>query len=85
MQITFSQAAWDDYVYWQEHDKGILKKLNKLITETVRNPLTGLGKPEPLKYQLQGYYSRRITDEHRLVYRVDGDSLNIISVRYHYK
>lgn len=85
MQITFSKAAWDDYLYWQEQDKSMLKKINKLIMETLRQPFTGIGKPEPLKYQLQGYYSRRITDEHRFVYRVDGDSLKIISVRYHYQ
>ena len=85
MQIIFSKAAWDDYLYWQKQDKSILKKINKLIAETIRQPFTGTGKPEPLKYQLQGYYSRRITDEHRFVYRVDGDSLIIVSVRYHYK
>ena len=67
MQIAFSEASWKDYLYWQRNDKSVIKKINKLIEDILRHPVTGISKPEPLKYQLQGYYSRRITDEHRLV------------------
>lgn len=85
MDIVFTQAAWKDYLYWQQNDKSILKKINQLIEDIRRDPISGLGKPEPLKYRLAGFYSRRITQEHRLVYKIERDNvLQIISVRYHY-
>ena len=84
MKITFSKNAWEDYVYWQTTDKKILKKINELIKEIQRTPFEGKGKPEPLKYDLSGYWSRRIDREHRLVYQfVDGEVL-VYSCRYHY-
>ncbi len=84
MQIVFSQVAWKDYLAWQKEARAVLKKINQLISDIQRHPATGLGKPEQLKYQLQGCYVRRITQEHRLVYRVEGGMLYIFSVRYHY-
>lgn len=85
MKIVFSTEAWDDYVHWQVMDKNVLKRINKLIEAIQRNPFDGIGKPEPLKFNLTGYWSRRITDEHRLVYTVTDDALLIISCRYHYQ
>lgn len=85
MKILFTEEAWADYTYWQNHDKKILKKINKLIQEISREPFEGIGKPEPLKFQLSGFWSRRIDIEHRLVYRIRNDNLEIISCRYHYK
>ena len=84
MKILFSEQAWDDYLYWQRSDKTILKRVNLLIREIQRAPFEGVGKPEPLRHSLSGYWSRRITEEHRLVYRVDDNALLIASVRYHY-
>jgi len=84
MTITWTLEAWEDYIYWQKHDKKIAKKINELIKETVRNPFEGIGKPEPLRYDLSGFWSRRITHEHRLIYTVRDDGLVIISCRYHY-
>lgn len=84
MNIVFSPQAWQDYEHWQTADRTILKRINRLITETRRAPYEGIGKPEPLKYGLAGAWSRRITDEHRLVYRVAGDNLEIFQARYHY-
>lgn len=84
MTLTFSNNAWEDYLYWQQTDKSILKKINTLIKEIQRNPFVGKGKPEALKYQLAGYWSRRIDVKHRLVYNVEQDNINIISCRYHY-
>lgn len=84
MNIVFSPQAWDDYQHWQTTDRTVLKRINRLITETCRDPYEGIGKPEPLKYGLAGAWSRRITDEHRLVYRVTNDNLEVIQVRYHY-
>ncbi len=80
----FSPQAWDDYQHWQTADRTIVKRINRLINETCRAPYEGIGKPEPLKYGLAGAWSRRITDEHRLVYRVVDDNLEIFQVRYHY-
>jgi toxin YoeB len=85
VNIQFSSRAWEDYVYWQQFDKKVLKKINDLLKVISRNPYEGIGKPEPLKYALSGYWSRRITDEHRLVYRVEGDVLKVAQVRYHYE
>lgn len=84
MQIIFSDKAWNDYLYWQQTDKQVLKKINQLIKDIQRNPLDGIGKPEPLKHELSGFYSRRITDEHRLIYEILNDALNIAACRFHY-
>lgn len=85
MNKIFSDQAWEDYLYWQEVDKKIIKRINKLIKEIERTPFEGIGKPEALKYSLQGFWSRRITDEHRLVYEIVGEQLYIASCRYHYE
>lgn len=84
MKLIFSDAAWEDYLYWQQQDKRMVERINKLIKEIQREPFTGIGKPEPLKHALAGYWSRRITDEHRMVYKVDGDSMLLAQLRYHY-
>ena len=84
MKIIFSLNAWEEYLSWQKEDKKMLKKINRLIKAIQRDPFSGIGKPEPLKYDLAGFWSRRIDREHRLVYQyVDGDIL-IYSCRYHY-
>lgn len=85
MNIQFSSRGWDDYLYWQQFDKRILKKINELLKDISRNPYEGIGKPEPLKHALSGYWSRRITDEHRLVYRVEGSTVKVAQARYHYE
>ena len=85
MILSFSDDAWDDYLYWQQNDKKILKKINRLIKEIQREPFDGIGEPEPLKYNWSGYWSRRITIEHRLVYKVSDDNLMIAQCRYHYR
>ena len=84
MKIIFSQIAWEDYISWQNEDKKILKKINALIKNIRSNPYDGIGKPEPLKYDLAGLWSRRIDLEHRLVYKVEGNDICIYSCRYHY-
>lgn len=84
MRLIFSNKAWDDYLYWQNNDKQVLKKINQLIKDIKRDPFDGIGKPEPLKHELSGCWSRRITDEHRLVYQVDASGLSIVSCKYHY-
>lgn len=84
MRLIFSDKAWSDYLYWQQTDKKILKKVNQLIKEIKREPFSGVGKPEPLKHELSGFWSRRITDEHRLVYEVTDSSVAIASCRFHY-
>jgi toxin YoeB len=84
MNVLFTDDAWEDYLYWQQTDKQILKKINQLIKETQRTPFMGTGKPEPLKHQLQGCWSRRINGEHRLVYEVSGELLKIMGCRFHY-
>lgn len=84
MNITFAPQAWDDYRYWQSTDRATLKRINKLIEDASRTPHAGIGKPEPLKYGLSNAWSRRITQEHRLVYRVVGNDLEILQARYHY-
>lgn len=82
---SWSEEAWDDYMYWHDqNDKTMIKRINKLIRDIERNPFEGLGKPEPLKFQLSGKWSRRITDEHRLIYRVDGNTIYFYSVKNHY-
>ncbi|HEX5792537.1 MAG TPA: Txe/YoeB family addiction module toxin [Rheinheimera sp.] len=82
--LSWTDEAWHDYLYWQSQDKKTLKRINKLITETKRSPFDGIGKPEPLKENLSGFWSRRIDDTNRLVYAVDDNTLTIISCRYHY-
>jgi toxin YoeB len=84
MKIVFMDDAWEDYLFWQQTDKLILKKINQLIKEIMRTPFEGTGKPEPLKENLAGFWSRRINLEHRLVYKVDDNSLFVIQCRYHY-
>ncbi len=84
MNIIFSSNAWEDYLYWQSTNKKILKRINLLIRDIQRHPYEGLGKPEPLKHGLSGYWSRRITDEHRLVYKVEDDNIMIAQLRFHY-
>ena len=84
MRIIFSSLAWENYLYWQQNDKTNLKRINKLIKDIQRSPFKGIGKPEPLKHNLSGYWSRRITQEHRLVYKVVNDDLMIAQCRYHY-
>jgi len=85
MNLLFFSKAWDDYLYWQQTDKKVLKKINDLIKEVSRNPYEGTGKPEPLKHVYAGYWSRRITDEHRLIYKVEGTTVKIVQLRYHYE
>lgn len=84
MKKIFLDPGWEDYLYWQETDKKILKKINKLIKEVERTPYEGSGKPEALKYDLTGWWSRRINFEHRLIYRVEEDAVFILQCRYHY-
>ena len=88
MDLRFSNEAWDDYQFWLATDKKVRRRLNTLIRDVTRSPFEGIGKPEPLKESLSGWWSRRITEEHRVVYRVVGDSadriIEIASCRYHY-
>ena len=84
MNLVFSGQAWEDYMYWQKTDKQLVRRINDLIKEISRTPHTGTGKPESLKHALSGYWSRRINDEHRIVYRVTKDSVLIAQLRFHY-
>ena len=84
MTLIFAEQAWDDYLYWQKTDKKLLERINVLVKDISRTPLTGIGKPEPLKNALSGYWSRRINDEHRIVYRIADGALFIAQLRYHY-
>ena len=84
MKLVFAERAWEDYLYWQETDRKVLARINHLIREILREPFTGIGKPEPLRHALKGYWSRRITDEHRIIYKVEGDSLLLAQLRFHY-
>jgi toxin YoeB len=84
VKLIFSDDAWEDYLFWQKTDNKMLRRINFLIHDTKRNPFEGIGKPEPLKHALSGYWSRRITDEHRLVYKVSEDAIHIAQLRYHY-
>lgn len=84
MKCVFSEQAWDDYLFWQKTDTKILKRINGLIKEISRDPFRGTGKPEPLKHALSGYWSRRITEADRIVYKVEGKTLFIAQLRYHY-
>lgn len=84
MVLTFTEIAWEDYCYWQKTDKKMVKKVNELIKVIKRTPFEGIGKPEPLKYDLTGYWSRRIDLEHRLIYQLRDNELIIFACRYHY-
>ena len=84
MKLIFSDNAWEDYLYWQKTDRKILRRINALIQEIKRNPFEGIGKPEPLKHALSGYWSRRINEEHRIVYKISSDAVHIAQLRYHY-
>lgn len=84
MRLIFSEQAWEDYLYWQKADRKLLGRVNTLIREVMRSPFSGMGKPEPLKHALAGYWSRRINDEHRLVYRIADGALLIAQLRHHY-
>lgn len=84
MKLIFADEAWEDYLYWQQQDKRVLKRINELIAAALREPFTGIGKPEPLKHALAGYWSRRITEEHRMVYKPEKDALLVAQLRYHY-
>ncbi len=84
MKIVFSPEAWDDYLWWQAQDRKLLKRINQLILDILRNGNEGIGKPEPLKHGFSGYWSRRINAEHRLVYRLVDDEVRIAACRYHY-
>jgi toxin YoeB len=84
MKLIFANEAWDDYLFWQQQDRKMVERINKLIKEIQREPFSGIGKPEPLKHALSGYWSRRINDEHRIVYKAEQDALWIVQLRYHY-
>jgi toxin YoeB len=85
MNLLFSKEGWEHHLYWQETDKKMLKRINELIKDCLRDPFTGIGKPEPLKFDMTGYWSRRIDTEHRLVYKIEDNNLIIIQCRYHYE
>jgi len=85
MKLIFLDQAWDDYLYWQSMDKAMLKKINSLIKEIERTPFEGSGKPEPLKHNFGGMWSRRLNLEHRLVYRLENEAIIVFQCRYHYK
>ncbi|TCK85069.1 Txe/YoeB family addiction module toxin [Albibacterium bauzanense] len=84
MKVIFVDGAWEDYLYWQQTDKSMLKKINGLIKEILRTPFQGTGKPEPLKENLSGFWSRRINQEHRLVYKVEDGVVIVLQCKYHY-
>jgi toxin YoeB len=84
-ELAFEQRGWSDYLYWQSQDRKTLKRINQLIANVLKEPFEGIGKPEPLKYKHSGYWSRRIDDENRLVYRIDDQKIIIVSCRLHYE
>ena len=84
MILSWQLQAWSDYQYWQSHDKKLVKRINLLVKDIIRQPYDGVGKPEPLKHEFSGYWSRRITDEHRLVYKAESDHITIAQCRFHY-
>jgi toxin YoeB len=84
VKLVFADEAWDDYLDWQQQDKRIVKRINELIDATKRDAFSGIGQPEPLKHALAGFWSRRISDEHRMVYQAEADALLIAQLRYHY-
>jgi toxin YoeB len=84
MRLIFSPEAWEDYLYWQDTDKKTVRRIHELIRDTMRSPFDGIGKPEPLRFALSGFWSRRITEEHLMVYKIDKNDLLIAQLRYHY-
>ena len=84
MKLIFVDESWEDYLFWHKIDRKILERINNLVKDISRNPYSGLGKPEPLKYKYQGFWSRRITEEHRLIYRVVDNEIQIAKCRFHY-
>ena len=84
MKLIFADETWEDHLYWQKQDRRMVERINKLIRETQRDPFAGVGKPEALKHALSGFWSRRITDEHRMVYRAERDALLIAQLRFYY-
>ena len=84
MNLQFTPIGWEDYLYWQNTDRAIVKRLNRLFEEMLRDPFAGIGKPEPLRYLLQGAWSRRIDEEHRVVYMTVGDALVVVQAHHHY-
>lgn len=84
MRLVFTPAGWEDYTHWLSVDRATVKRINRLIDDILRDPFEGIGKPEPLRHALAGSWSRRISEEHRLVYLVDGDDVVILQARYHY-
>ena len=84
MRLVFSEHAWEEYLHWQKTDRKVVQRINALIRDVQRTPFEGIGKPEPLKHALSGYWSRRINDEHRLVHKVEGDAILVAQLRYHY-
>lgn len=84
MKLIFSDEAWEDYLYWQEQNRRMVVRINRLINETRREPFKGSGKPEPLKHALAGFWSRRINEEHRMVYKIENGALLLAQLRYHY-
>lgn len=84
MKVVFSEHGWDDYCHWLEADRRTLKRINALIRDIQRHPYEGMGKPEPLRHALSGYWSRRIDAEHRLVYKVEAEALYVVQARRHY-
>lgn len=84
MKLVFADEAWDDDLYWQKQDRKVVERINRLINAIQHDPFEGIGKPEPLKHALAGFWSRRITDEHRVVYRIEGDALLIAQLRFYY-
>lgn len=84
MKIVFTELSWEDYLFWQKNDKQKLKLINELLKDITRNPYEGIGKPEPLKFNYAGFWSRRIDEEHRLIYRVVEDEIQIAKCRFHY-
>jgi toxin YoeB len=84
VKLIFSERAWEDYLYWQETDRRLVTRIHQLIRDIQREPFSGIGKPEPLRHAFQGYWSRRINEEHRIVYKILDDSVLIAQLRYHY-
>lgn len=84
MKLVFAEQVWEDYLYWQQTDKKVLRRIHELIKDTIRNHFDGIGKPEPLRHALAGYWSRRITDEHRMIYKIENEALLMAQLRYHY-
>ena len=84
MKLIFADEAWEDYLYWQTQDKRMVDRINKVLRETQREPFSGVGKPEPLKLALAGFWSRRINEEHRMVYLIEGDALMLAQLRDRY-